>query len=97
MIDCVTSFVSDLERSKKFYEQAFLPLGYKISFGEAPHFWAFDIGKGLFEITQYEGKAPITSSHIAFRVENHDKVKAFHKAALIENKRARTRPGESTN
>ncbi|HHX8266297.1 TPA: VOC family protein [Vibrio diabolicus] len=34
MIDHVTISVSDLERSRKFYEEAFSPLGYKIAFGE---------------------------------------------------------------
>lgn len=93
MIDHITIFVSDLEQSKKFYEQTFLPLGYKISFGEAPYFWAFDIGKGLFEIAQYEGKNPITSSHIAFRVENHNKVEAFYKAALEAGAKDNGAPG----
>lgn len=36
MIDHVTIPVTDLERSKSFYEQALKPLGYKISFGEVP-------------------------------------------------------------
>lgn len=93
MIDHVTIFVSNLENSKKFYEQTLLPLGYKISFGEAPYFWAFDIGRGLFEIAQYEGKTPITSSHIAFRVESHDKVNAFHKAALEAGAKDNGAPG----
>ncbi len=50
MIDHVTISVSDLEKSKQFYEKAFGPLGYQIAFGESGVFWAFDIGNGLFEI-----------------------------------------------
>lgn len=93
MIDHITIFVSDLERSKRFYEAAFLPLHYKVSFGEAPYFWAFDIGKGLFEIAQYGGRTPITSSHIAFRVENHEQVHEFHRAALAAGAQDHGAPG----
>lgn len=52
MIDHVTLAVSNLEKSKLFYEQAFAPLGYRIAFGEDGQFWAFDIDDGLFEIMQ---------------------------------------------
>ena len=93
MIDHVTIFVSDLERSKVFYEKAFSPLGYKIAFGEASRFWAFDIGQGLFEIAQMEVKGPITSSHIAFRVDSHEKVNSFHLAALMAGAKDYGAPG----
>jgi catechol 2,3-dioxygenase-like lactoylglutathione lyase family enzyme len=94
MIDHVTIYVSDLEKSKQFYESAFAPLGYKLSFGEAPYFWAFDLqGKGLFEIAQHKDKGPITSSHIAFRVSDHEKVQAFHRAALSAGARDNGPPG----
>lgn len=80
MIDHVTVSVSNLEKSKQFYEKTLAPLGYKIAFGEAGVFWAFNIGNGLFEIRQAEG--PLTSFHIAFRVESHEKVRKFYDAAL---------------
>ena len=82
MIDHVTISVSNLEHSKRFYEKAFLPLGYKISFGEKGVFWAFDIGKGLFEISQHNSEGHLTSFHIAFRVGDKSKVQEFYKAAL---------------
>lgn len=93
MIDHVTIPVSDLERSKYFYEQAFLPLGYKVSFGEAPYFWAFDIGQGLFEIARHEGSNPITSFHIAFRVKSHEDVRAFYQAAMKAGAKDNGEPG----
>ena len=34
MIDHITVAVSDLEKSKLFYERAFAPLGYSLSFGK---------------------------------------------------------------
>jgi catechol 2,3-dioxygenase-like lactoylglutathione lyase family enzyme len=46
MIDHVTIRVSHLAQSKSFYEKAFSPLGFKLSFGEEGVFWAFDIGSG---------------------------------------------------
>jgi catechol 2,3-dioxygenase-like lactoylglutathione lyase family enzyme len=82
MIDHVTIKVSDLEKSRKFYEAAFVPLGYKVSFGKPSHFWAFDIGNGLFEIAQYQGETPLTPCHVAFRAQEHEQVKSFYNAAL---------------
>lgn len=34
MIDHITIEVSDLDKSKLFYEKAFAPLGYRLSFGK---------------------------------------------------------------
>lgn len=93
MIDHVTIFVSDLAKSKNFYEKAFAPLGWKIAFGEELYFWAFGLKLGLFEIAQYEGQGAITSSHIAFRVESHEQVKAFYEAALNAGAKDNGLPG----
>lgn len=93
MIDHVTIRVSNLENSKKFYEQSLAPLGYKISFGEAPYFWAFDIGNGLFEIAQYQGSTPLTPCHIAFRVNSHEKVQEFYRAAISAGAKDYGAPG----
>jgi len=46
MIDHITIEVADLEKSKLFYERAFVPLGYRLSFGKEGVFWAFDVGNG---------------------------------------------------
>ncbi len=78
MIDHVTISVSDLERSRKFYEEAFSPLGCKIAFGEKGKFWAFDIGKGfLFEICSAKTEGALTSFHIAFRVASQKRFESF--------------------
>jgi catechol 2,3-dioxygenase-like lactoylglutathione lyase family enzyme len=51
MIDHITIEVTDIDKSKLFYEQAFAPLGYSLAFGKEGIFWAFDVGNGcLFEI-----------------------------------------------
>ncbi len=83
MFDHVSIKVGDLIKSKAFYEKAFSPLGYKISFGKEGLFYAFDIGNHcLFEIIQHHEKTPITSTHIAFRAASREIVNAFYTAAL---------------
>lgn len=93
MIDHVTFAVSDIARSKQFYEQAFAPLGYKIAFGDEGRFWAFDIGDGLFEIMQAETAAPLPHIHVAFRVRSKADVVEFHRAALAAGARDNGAPG----
>ena len=94
MIDHITIYVSDLDRSKKFYEKAFQPFGYKIAFGEEGVFWAFDIGKGaLFEIAQYKGNTPLTTTHVAFRAPDTRKVEEFYRAAIEAGAKDNGAPG----
>ena len=94
MIDHVTIAVSDLEKSRQFYEQAFRPLGFKLAFGEKEKCWAFDLGKGfLFEICSAKTTAAITSFHVAFRVENHQKVHEFYDAAILAGASDNGAPG----
>jgi catechol 2,3-dioxygenase-like lactoylglutathione lyase family enzyme len=83
VIDHITIAVSDLAKSKLFYERAFAPLGYKLSFGRESVFWAFDLGSGcLFEIQQADGEPPLTRIHVAFRAHDKAEVDAFYHAAL---------------
>ncbi|MGV1835363.1 VOC family protein [Rhizobium rhizogenes] len=83
MIDHITIAVSDLQKSKLFYERALAPLGYHLSFGKEGVFWAFDVGAGsLFEIQQTDSKPPLTHLHVAFRVKSKEEVEAFYSAAL---------------
>ena len=83
MIDHITIEVSDLQKSKSFYEKAFEPLGYRLSFGKEGVFWAFDVGAGsLFEIQHTGSKPPLTRLHVAFGVDNKAEVDAFYHAAL---------------
>jgi len=83
VIDHITIAVSDLQKSKLFYERALAPLGYHLSFGKEGVFWAFDVGAGsLFEIQQTDSKPPLTHLHVAFRVKSKEEVEAFYSAAL---------------
>lgn len=94
MIDHITISVKNLENSKRFYEKAFEPLGFKVSFGKEGVFWAFDIGEGcLFEIQAHKGSAEITSVHVAFRAANKSTVSAFYHSALEAGAKDNGQPG----
>jgi catechol 2,3-dioxygenase-like lactoylglutathione lyase family enzyme len=90
VLDHIKIYVSDLDASKRFYEAAFAPIGMKWimgtdgdrhGFGEAfPHFWIASGGE----------PSPI---HVAFRVESHDLVDAFHAAALAAGATDNGAPG----
>lgn len=93
MIDHVTISVNDLTKSKIFYEKAFAPFGYQISFGKEEIFWAFDIGNGaLFEI-QHKNDSRLTSFHIAFRAKSEEQVRKFYKAAIEAGGKCNGVPG----
>jgi catechol 2,3-dioxygenase-like lactoylglutathione lyase family enzyme len=100
MIDHMTIPVSNLEKSRDFYEKAFLPLGFKVSFGKEGNFWAFDLaGRGLFEIRQENN--PFTKIHVAFRVQTRESVHGFHISAMqagaTDNGGAGPRPDYTPN
>jgi catechol 2,3-dioxygenase-like lactoylglutathione lyase family enzyme len=94
MIDHVTIGVSDLQRSRAFYEQALAPLGFaetntsdvmpgEIEFGSTE--------KLDFAIsTEYGAGAPV---HIAFAADSIEQVHAFHDAALAAGGREHGAPG----
>jgi catechol 2,3-dioxygenase-like lactoylglutathione lyase family enzyme len=94
VIDHVTVGVSDLARSRDFYEKALLPLGFsqigawregdvEIEFGleEAPNFAIS---------TAYPTGAPV---HIAFAADRREQVDAFHAAAIAAGGRDNGAPG----
>lgn len=89
MIDHTGATVSDLARSRAFYEASLAPLGYTVlhqignvavGFGAArdQHHGA-DPG-GDFWISQGRPQQPHV--HVAFRAASHAEVDAFHAAAL---------------
>ena len=94
MIDHLTVGVSDLSRSRAFYIQALLPLGFsqigpwregdsEIEFGleEAPDFAIS---------TVYATGAPV---HVAFAADRREQVDAFHAAAIAAGGRDNGAPG----
>ena len=94
MIDHITVFVTDLTKSRAFYEKAFTPFAFSLSFGQEKKFWAFDVGDGaLFEIAQYTGKDKLTHCHIAFRANSQEQVREFYEVALTAGGRCNGKPG----
>jgi catechol 2,3-dioxygenase-like lactoylglutathione lyase family enzyme len=86
MIDHIGLDVSDISKSRAFYEAALAPLGMVIlkvetndDGGKAVMFGP-DGGKPEFVIA--EDKAPGLGDHVAFRAGSRVEVDAFHAAAL---------------
>ena len=88
MLDHTGINVSDISRSKSFYEAALAPLGYSLhkDFGVAAGFGVRDgFGKSLdpggdFWVSHGEPQTPRV--HIAFSAESRSVVDAFHAAAI---------------
>src|SRR5689334_3590850 len=78
MIDHISLQVSDIARSKAFYERALAPLGYTLmmDFGQVVGFGA----KGKPDFWLQPGV--ISKSHIAFFAPLRSVVRAFHEAAV---------------
>jgi catechol 2,3-dioxygenase-like lactoylglutathione lyase family enzyme len=92
MLDHASIGISDIERSKKFYDQALRPLGIErlyaegeTSAGYGAHSKAF-FWIGLRNTLQ-------TSVHIAFTAQDREAVDAFHAAALAAGGKDNGPPG----
>ena len=94
MVDHVTIGVSDLKRSREFYEQVLAPLGFADSHWHdvLPNEVEFGPdGSNDFAIsTDYPVGAPI---HVAFAADSPEQVDAFHAAALAAGGRENGAPG----
>jgi catechol 2,3-dioxygenase-like lactoylglutathione lyase family enzyme len=96
MLDHVTINVSDVERSKEFYEKALAPLGYKLlikkqksaCFGEID-----EIGKRDFWIKEKQVTENKSLSCLAFTASSKEEVNAFYKVALTAGGRDNGAPG----
>ena len=86
MLDHIGVDVSDIARSRAFYEAALTPLGYHViqdltaEQTGANHIVMFGIEAPEFVIA--EDQAPGAGNHFAFRAETRAAVDAFHAAAL---------------
>jgi catechol 2,3-dioxygenase-like lactoylglutathione lyase family enzyme len=90
MLDHVGLRVSDYARSKRFYERALAPLGYRVilEFGEAAA--GFGAERPDFWISPGAAGAPL---HVAFTSPDRATVDAFHRAALEAGGRDNGAPG----
>jgi catechol 2,3-dioxygenase-like lactoylglutathione lyase family enzyme len=92
MLDHVTIGVSDVERSKKFYDRALRPLGIARLYAEAEQYAGYGISpKAFFWIGLRD--IPQTGSHIAFTAPDRATVDRFHDEAIAAGGRDNGRPG----
>ena len=86
MLDHISLGVTDLERSRPFYDAALHPLGLvrTVDFqGRGSDYGAMASKFGVeFTITVESGVSPLPGMHLCFRAPNRASVHAFHGAAL---------------
>jgi catechol 2,3-dioxygenase-like lactoylglutathione lyase family enzyme len=80
MIDHISVEVADYTRSKAFYAQALLPLGYELAMEFGGNVAGF-AAQGKPDFWLIEG-TPSGTTHIAFASPDRATVDAFHAAAL---------------
>lgn len=101
MLDHVSIPVTDIHRSRQFYEQALTPLGYRlihdfghaVSFGVREGYGASSDPGGEFWIYQGENKAPCLAVHFAFSAVSREVVDVFHQSALAAGGKDNGAPG----
>jgi catechol 2,3-dioxygenase-like lactoylglutathione lyase family enzyme len=87
MLDHVSLGVSDLERSRRFYDAALRPLGLVriVDFGgRGSDYGAAPGSLGVeFTITRESSvRTPVAGAHVCFRAPDREAVRLFHAAAL---------------
>lgn len=95
VIDHVDLLVADLEASRRFYEVALAPLGFReVSRTETSSSYGV-AGADDFAINLIApGDTPTTSAHVAFVAESREAVDAFYRAALAAGGRLKLPPAE---
>jgi catechol 2,3-dioxygenase-like lactoylglutathione lyase family enzyme len=97
MLDHVSLGVSDLERSRHFYDAALRPLGLVriVNFeGRGSDYGAAPGSLGVeFTITAETNVAPASGTHVCFRARDREAVRDFHQAALANGGRDDGVPG----
>ena len=92
MLDHVTIGVTDVERSKKFYDRALRPLGIARLYAEAEEYAGYGISpKAFFWIGLRDTSQ--TGSHIAFTAQDRATVDRFHAEAIAAGGRDNGQPG----
>ncbi len=99
LLDHASLGVSDIERSRRFYDAALRPLGLVrivdfgggrgSDYGTAPG----SLGVEFTIARETASAAPSTGAHLCFRAPDRAAVKAFHEAALAAGGRDDGAPG----
>ena len=96
MLDHITIRVSNISKSKEFYEKTLAVLGMTVVLGsEKEYFWGFGVGNDpYFEIVQATKARPAHKKlHVAFRVKDKKQVQAWYKEAIKLGAKDNGKPG----
>ena len=96
MLDHVTIGVSDLERSKTFYDKALKAIGIERLYSEGAESFGYGAQKKAFFWIGLKPSA-ITGVHVAFAVPDRAAVDRFYVAAVGAGGRDNGKPGLRTN
>ncbi len=92
LLDHVTVGVSDVERSRKFYDRALRPLGIAWLYGEDGQLAGYGVSpKAFFWIGRKD--IPQKGAHIAFTAPDRATVDRFHEEAIAAGGRDNGKPG----
>ncbi|MBV9552095.1 MAG: VOC family protein, partial [Alphaproteobacteria bacterium] len=92
MIDHITIGVTDLARSRAFYDQALKPLGIERLYADGDSYSGYGVRpKAFFWIGRRDEAR--TGSHTAFAAPDRATVHAFYEAALAAGGRDNGKPG----
>ena len=92
MLDHITIGVGDIERSKRFYDEALRPLEITRLYGDGEGFAGYGVRpKAFFWIGLRE--TPQTGAHVAFAAKDRQTVERFYEAAIGAGGRDNGRPG----
>lgn len=95
MIDHVSIGVRSIAATRRFYDNALKPLGYK-ALSESPG--SLGYGNGAIQLWMYETDRPVVADdksglHFCFTAPTRKSVDEFHAAALKDGGRDNGRPG----
>lgn len=96
MLDHITLQVSNLEKSRQFYEKTLAKLGMSIVLtNEKNTFYGFGIGKDpYFEIVQATKPHPAHKKiHVAFKATDKKMVQRWYRAAIKAGAKDNGKPG----
>jgi catechol 2,3-dioxygenase-like lactoylglutathione lyase family enzyme len=92
MLDHVTIGVSDIERSKAFYDKALRPLGIERLYAEGATAAGYGADRKAFFWIGLRHAAQ-TSAHVAFTAQDRETIDQFYKVALAAGGKDHGQPG----
>jgi catechol 2,3-dioxygenase-like lactoylglutathione lyase family enzyme len=92
LIDHIQLVVSDIEKSRRFYEAVFGVLGIPVVNEEAGFFWADEFVVSLKDSPAAQGKLT-GPTHLAFQAKDKAMVETFYKAGLAHGGTDNGAPG----